>query len=59
MSMLSMWLFRVIMGYVLGIIFKMGILGVWLAMDLEWGVRSILFMTRLKGKKWYMHKVID
>ena len=59
MSMLSMWLFRVVLGYVLGITLGLGILGVWLAMDLEWGVRSLLFMTRLKGKKWYMHKVID
>ncbi|KWX87858.1 multidrug transporter MatE, partial [Paenibacillus riograndensis] len=38
-SMLSMWLFRVVLGYVLGIVLNMGIIGVWLAMNCEWGVR--------------------
>ncbi|MBO2944366.1 MATE family efflux transporter [Paenibacillus sp. F411] len=57
-SMLTMWLFRVILGYVLGITLGMGILGVWLAMNLEWGVRGAVFLWRLRGKKWYAHKLI-
>ena len=58
MSMLSMWLFRVVLGYVLGICCKMGVLGFWIAMDCEWGIRSLLFLPRLHGKKWYAHKII-
>jgi len=58
-SMLSMWLFRVVFGYILGIVLKWGILGVWLAMDCEWAIRGMFFYTRFRGKKWYQHKVID
>lgn len=58
-SMLSMWLFRVVLGYVLGIILPFGIIGVWCAMILEWGVRSILFWIRFQGNKWYAHNLIE
>ncbi|MFD0711559.1 MATE family efflux transporter [Paenibacillus sp. GCM10027626] len=57
-SMLTMWLFRVILGYVLGITLEYGILGVWLAMNFEWGVRGVIFLLRLRGKMWYRHKLI-
>jgi len=59
MSMLSMWLFRVILGYILGVVLPFGIIGVWVAMYAEWGVRGVIFMTRFRGKKWYQHRVID
>lgn len=58
-SMLSMWLFRVVLGYVLGIVLNFGIVGVWFAMDCEWGVRGAIFMRRFHGKKWYAHHLID
>lgn len=58
-SMLSMWLFRVVLGYILGIVMKFGIMGVWFAMDCEWGVRGAVFLMRFKGKKWYQHNLID
>jgi putative MATE family efflux protein len=58
-SMLSMWLFRVVLGYLLGIHTPLGILGVWLAMDCEWGVRAAVFLLRYRGKKWYSHHLID
>ncbi|QSF45348.1 MATE family efflux transporter [Paenibacillus tianjinensis] len=57
-SMLSMWLFRVVLGYLLGIQFGMGIVGVWLAMNCEWGVRGFIFLRRFLGEKWVQHKVI-
>ncbi|MUT65384.1 MATE family efflux transporter [Paenibacillus sp. NEAU-GSW1] len=57
-SMLTMWLFRVILGYVLGITFGWGILGVWIAMNLEWGIRGAVFMWRFRGEEWYKHKLI-
>jgi len=54
-----MWLFRVILGYILGVVLPFGIIGVWVAMYAEWGVRGVIFMTRFRGKKWYQHRVID
>ena len=58
-SMLSMWLFRVILGYVAGVVLGWGVRGVWFAMQAEWGVRGLIFLLRLRGNKWYRHKVID
>lgn len=57
-SMLSMWLFRVVLGYILGITLGWGILGIWIAMDCEWAVRGLIFMKRFKGNKWLQHRVI-
>ncbi|ULO07386.1 MATE family efflux transporter [Paenibacillus sp. 19GGS1-52] len=57
-SMLSMWLFRVVLGYILGIVLHMGILGVWLAMNCEWGIRGAIFLKRFWGEKWVQHQVI-
>jgi putative MATE family efflux protein len=58
-SMLSMWLFRVVSGYLLGIVLHFGIVGVWLAMNCEWGVRGAVFLWRFRGKQWYRHRLID
>lgn len=58
-SMLTMWLFRVVLGYVLGIVLKFGIIGVWIAMLSEWAIRGTIFLIRFKGKKWCKHNLID
>lgn len=57
-ALLSMWLFRVGFGYLLGITFGMGVFGVWLAMVVEWGIRGILFMLRYRTEHWYKHKLV-
>ncbi|NMM53381.1 MATE family efflux transporter [Paenibacillus aquistagni] len=57
-SLLSMWLFRVILGYVLGIPLGFGIMGVWIAMVIEWGIRGSVFLWRFRGEKWYSRKLI-
>ncbi|WP_227011697.1 MATE family efflux transporter [Paenibacillus lutimineralis] len=57
-SLLSMWLLRVILGYLLGITLGFGIMGVWIAMVTEWVVRGSMFMWRFKGEKWYSRKLI-
>ncbi|WP_248928621.1 MATE family efflux transporter [Paenibacillus hamazuiensis] len=59
MSMLSMWLFRVVLGYVFGIVLRLGVIGVWLAMQLEWGVRGTIFLLRFRGEKWYRHRLVE
>lgn len=58
-SMLSMWLFRVVLGYLLGVVLGFGVPGIWFAMESEWGVRGIIFVIRSRGHRWYSHKVID
>jgi putative MATE family efflux protein len=57
-SLLSMWLLRVVLGYILGITFGFGITGVWVAMIVEWGARGLIFTGRFRGKKWYAHKLV-
>ncbi|RIX54181.1 MATE family efflux transporter [Paenibacillus nanensis] len=57
-SLLTMWLFRIILGYVLGITLGYGIMGIWIAMVAEWGVRGLIFAWRFRGDKWYRHKLI-
>lgn len=57
-SLMSMWLFRVILGYILGITLGFGIMGVWVAMVAEWSIRGFVFAWRFKGDKWYAHKLI-
>lgn len=57
-SLLTMWLFRIILGYIFGITLGYGLMGVWVAMVAEWGVRGAVFYWRYKGDKWYRHKLI-
>lgn len=58
-SLISMWSVRVLLGYVLGIVLHFGLLGVWIAMLIEWGVRGIIFLWRFKGSKWCSHRLIE
>jgi putative MATE family efflux protein len=57
-SLLTMWLLRVTLGYILGVGLELGVFGVWLAMVIEWGVRGLIFTLRFRGEKWYAHKLI-
>lgn len=57
-ALLTMWLFRVILGYILGITLQFGVLGVWIAMIGEWTIRGIIFYMRYRGDKWYRHKLV-
>ncbi|MBR3752745.1 MAG: MATE family efflux transporter [Ruminiclostridium sp.] len=51
-SIVSMWLFRVIASYVLGRFMGLGLFGVWIAMTIDWLVRAIAFVVRYKQEKW-------
>lgn len=50
-SIISMWVWRIGFSYVLAIIFEMGVLGVWVAMTIDWLCRAICFVTRLHKEK--------
>ena len=58
-SLVCMWGVRVFGGWFLTLPMGMGLVGIYLAMVVEWAVRSVIFLIRLKGKKWYAHHVID
>lgn len=58
-SIASMWIWRIGFSYVLGIYFGMGILGVWIAMSLDWVCRAILFTKRFFYGNWQTRSVLD
>lgn len=51
-SMVSMWIWRIAFSYVLAIMFHMGVLGIWVAMTIDWLFRSICFVLRFLKEKY-------
>ena len=63
-SIASMWVFRVALGYVFALstvsvfgLFSfgglgLGVMGVWIAMTVDWAVRTIFFTLRWHGDRW-------
>lgn len=54
----SMIVFRLGTAVLLGVVFNMGIIGVWIAMGTDWLARSIAFLFRYKSGKWKDIQVI-
>ena len=57
-SVASMWIFRIGFGILMGSVFNMGVIGVWIAMFIDWFVRSIFFVIRYRKGKWTQVKII-
>lgn len=52
-SMLTMWVVRVLLAYVLGKYMGYGVIGVWFAHAIvDWSVRSVIFFLRYRSGKW-------
>ncbi len=52
-SMLTMWLVRVLGAYVIGRYLGYGVVGVWFAHAiLDWATRSVIFYARYRSGKW-------
>ncbi len=51
-SIFSMWMFRIVCSYILVRVFDMGVLGVWIAMTIDWLFRAVVFSTRYVRGKW-------
>lgn len=49
---ISMWTLRVGFGILLGRFWGFGVLGVWIAMCVDWLLRVALFAARFRGHKW-------
>ena len=52
----SMWLCRVGMAYILGRGAGLGVIGVWIAMTMDWVVRAFLFTNRVRTGKWLQYR---
>lgn len=57
-SILSMWTFRIGLSYIFALFLNLGILGVWLAMIVDWIFRSLLFYIRFIRGKWREQRAI-
>lgn len=56
---ISMWTLRVGFGILLGRFWGLGVLGVWIAMCVDWLLRVALFVIRFRGHKWETMGVKD
>lgn len=52
LSIVSMWVFRIGFSWLLGVQLGLGILGIWIAMTIDWLFRAICFFIRYCGTKW-------
>ncbi|MDE6953018.1 MAG: MATE family efflux transporter [Erysipelotrichales bacterium] len=57
-SISSTILGRLILSVVLGIYLNMGVIGIALAMVVDWLVRALLFVSRYKSQKWQEYQMI-
>ena len=59
-SLFSMFLFRIGFSYLLSCAWglNLGLLGVWIAMIIDWGVRSVIFVIRFAQGKWKQLRLI-
>ena len=51
-SMISMWVWRIGFSYILAIVFDVGVLGVWIAMTIDWVFRASCFVYRFHKEKY-------
>ena len=57
-SMISMWAFRIGFSYLLVYFFDMKLLGVWVAMFIDWVVRALVFLFRFWRGRWKTKQVL-
>lgn len=57
-AIVSMWTFRIITAYIFSYAFHLGLMGIWIAMTIDWTFRAICYTLRYRGSKWetIMHK---
>lgn len=57
-SLASMWIFRVGFSKILGANLAMGVVGVWIAMYIDWACRGVFFIYRFSRGKWLQKRII-
>jgi putative MATE family efflux protein len=58
-SLITMWIIRVGLGYVFAILLDFGVQGVWICMGIEWAVRTLVFYLRYRTDVWLTKKTIE
>lgn len=53
-----MFILRIALGYILAVVFNMGVIGIWVAMGFDWALRGIIYIARFKSGKWKNFQVI-
>lgn len=56
-AFIGMWIFRICIGYILGVVLGMGVLGIWIGMFIDWVIRGIMYCIRLRGTNWLKYKI--
>ena len=51
-GIISMWTCRIALSYVIGKTLGLGVFGVWVAMTIDWVVRTIFYVYRYFSEKW-------
>lgn len=54
-AIISMWVFRIAAAYILTVQFGMGLMGVWVAMTIDWAFRAICYTIRYWKGTWLKH----
>lgn len=58
-SLITMWVVRVGLGYIFTIPLGFGVQGVWICMGFEWAVRALIFYLRYQSGVWLSKKAIN
>jgi putative MATE family efflux protein len=58
-SLITMWIVRVGLGYVIAISLGFGVQGVWISMGIEWAVRTVVFYLRYRSDVWLTKEEIN
>lgn len=51
-AIISMWVFRIGTAYFFSNVFHLGLIGIWIAMTIDWMFRGICYEFRYHGRKW-------
>ena len=57
-AVISMVVFRMVFGWLIGQVMGVGVLGVWIAMQIDWVCRIICFVLRYRGHRWETKTVV-
>lgn len=57
-ALISMWVFRIGCSYVLALWLDMGLLGIWIAMFIDWLFRAIVFSWRVLKSNWIKKRLV-
>lgn len=51
-AIVSMWTFRIITAYIFSYAFHLGLIGIWIAMTIDWTFRAVCYTLRYRSSKW-------